>query len=72
MKPDEDFAEEFFKVARTNPYYEQILWNMNTTFASEVAYGITAKEKLKRKLKKVLPKDSWLRTVARNIYYATK
>ena len=72
MKPDEDFAEEFFKVARTNPYYEQILWNMNTAFASKVAYGVTAKEKLKRKLKKVLPKDSWLRTVARNIYYATK
>lgn len=72
MKPDEDFAEEFWKVARTNQYYEQILWNMNNKFESKTGCGVKTREKLRRKLKQVLPRNSWLRTVARNIYYATK
>ena len=84
MRPDQDFAEEFWKVARTNQFYEQLLWEMNVKSASDIAYAVTAnsrrfqdfrnrtREKIKEKLKTKLPKDSALRTFLRNIYYATK
>ena len=68
MKPDEDFAEEFWKVARTNQYYETMVYQMCIKKADQNKL----KEKVRAKLKKVLPKDSVLRTIARNIYYATK
>lgn len=84
MKADEDFAEEFWKVARTNQFYEQVLYNLNVKVSSDIAYAVTAssrrfrdfrnrnREKIKEKLKATLPKDSALRTFLRNIYYATK
>lgn len=85
MKPDEDFGYEFWQVARTTLFYEKIVSDMQNDFAWHISYDMCGRkrkhrskyrelrrEKVRDKLKAILPKGSWLRTVARNIYYATK
>ena len=85
MKPDEDFGFEFWKVARTTLFYEKILSDMQNEFAWHISYNMCGKknrkhskyrelqrEKMRDKLKEILPRGSKLRTFARNIYYATK
>lgn len=84
MKADEDFAEEFWKVARTNRYYEPLLYGMINHNASNIAYAVTAKsrrfhdwkvrnlEATKVKMKKILPKGSKLRKFACDVYYKIK
>lgn len=42
MKPDEDFAEEFWRVARRTDYYEILLWNM-------MEYGLTSSDIVQKK-----------------------
>jgi lipopolysaccharide biosynthesis glycosyltransferase len=84
MKADEDFAEEFWKIARTNRYYEVILSDMNVKTASDIAYAVTAKsrrfhdkrvqflERTKVRLKKILPKGSGIREFACKVYWKIK
>lgn len=83
MRPTEDFGEEFWKVARTTPYYEAIVLKMTNDHAWHIAYDMrrhkfrgkvreASRERMKEGLKKILPKGSKVRDVCRNIYYATK
>ncbi|MBR1391658.1 MAG: DUF4422 domain-containing protein [Lachnospiraceae bacterium] len=84
MKADEDFAEEFWRVARRNRYYETIMYEMNITTVTDIAYKVTAKsrrfhdwrvhrlEGLKGRAKKVLPKGSGIRKIASDIYFKLK
>lgn len=85
MKPDEDFAHEFWKVARNTLFYEKIVSDMQNEFACRISYEMNGsrgknrakyrelrREKIREKAKRILPKGSKLRAVARNIYYATK
>lgn len=85
MKPDEDFGYEFWKVARKTPFYEKIVSDMQNDFAWHISYDMSgrkkkhlgkyrelSREKTREKLKKILPKGSRLRKVARDFYYATK
>lgn len=85
MRPEEDFGYEFWKVARTTLFYEKIVSDMQNDFAWHISYDMCGqkrkhhskhrelrREKIRNKLKQILPKGSKLRTFARNIYYATK
>lgn len=85
MKPDEDFGHVFWQVARTTPFYEKIISDMQNEFAWHISYDMCGqkkkhgskyrelrREKIRNWLKEILPKGSWLRTMARNIYYAIK
>ncbi len=69
MKPDEDFAYEFWKVARSTVYYEVILSNMQFSVTKELKKKNSLKNKVRTWAKEVLPKGSWIRRTAGKIYH---
>lgn len=81
MRPTEDFAEEFWKVARTTMYYEVIFSQMQNDFAWHISNGmihqtqmerVAWKDKVRPVLQKILPKGSRIRGLARKMYWKMK
>lgn len=68
MQPKEDMAKHFWKVARTTPYYEEILGQMCRYLSGTVEEKKKMIEKVKVVAKKVLPKGSWIRRTAGDLY----
>lgn len=70
--PWEDFAQEFWKMARQTPYYEELLWRAakkreEKSVPAQKAAGIAV-----RAAKKVLPKGSAARRMAGRLYWMLK
>lgn len=73
MKPDEDFAEEFWKVARKTIYYEQLLYTMQeyawNRFHNAKQSEHLAVEALRKVVRPFFPKNSRIRAWGINVYY---
>lgn len=76
-EPDGDFAKEFWRIARTTPYYEQLLGQMAAaagagrgTFAGRVRACCSGW--VKKTAKKVLPKGSGVRRAVVWLYWKMK
>ena len=69
MQPKEDMAKRFWTAARTTPYYEEILGQMDQYLCGSAEEKKKTIEKVKVVAKKVLPKGSWLRRTAGNLYW---
>lgn len=70
--PKEDFAEEFWKVARTTPYYEQILYDMCGQKEKSPSVKVMFVDMVRRTAKKILPQGSWIRRTVGGIYWRLK
>ena len=69
MQPKEDMAKYFWEVARTTPYYEEILGQMCRYLSGTAEEKKKTIEKVKVVAKKVLPKGSWMRRTAGKLYW---
>lgn len=70
MKPDEDFGDVFWDVARRTRFYEQVLGNLQGMGTKETEVpDRNAFRRTRTALKKVLKKDSWLRLTLGKIYW---
>ena len=69
MQPEEDMAKHFWEVARTTPYYEEILGQMCRYLSGTAEEKKKTIEKVKVVAKKVLPKGSWMRRTAGKLYW---
>lgn len=70
--PKEDFAREFWKVARTTPYYEEIIYDMCGRKLQRRSMRAAFVDVLRRFAKKILPQGSWIRRTVGGIYWKFK
>lgn len=80
QNPNEDFASEFWLVARQTKYYEILLWNMWHTRLEDLGISVAAKPKRENNLleftrriaRHFFPKEGKARRWAINIYFKLK
>lgn len=70
--PQDDFAKEFWKVARSTPYYEELLYNMCRQIKESKNLGKAVTDILRKTAKKILPQGSWIRRTVGNLYWKLK
>lgn len=70
--PKDDFAREFWKAARTTPYYEEILYDMCGQKKQRRSMKAAFVDVLRRFAKKILPQGSWIRRTVGGIYWKFK
>lgn len=70
--PKDDFAKEFWKTARTTPYYEEMLYDLCGQKRQIHKAGAVFTDILRKLAKKILPKGSWIRRTAGAIYWKLK
>lgn len=69
--PREDFAKEFWQIARKTPYYEELLYGMGS---QEIGNTLSGKivVAVKQTAKKLLPQGSRIRLAAGRLYWMCK
>ena len=70
--PKDDFAKEFWKVARKTPYYEELLYDMCGQAKEKIHPGKAVVDVLRKAAKKILPQGSWIRRTVGNLYWKLK
>lgn len=70
--PQEDFAKEFWKVARTTDYYEEMVYNMCAQNHSKRSLRATFIDVLRKTAKRILPQGSWIRRKVGALYWKLK
>lgn len=70
--PQEDFAKEFWKVARTTDYYEEIVYNMCAQNAGKRSFRAAFVDMLRKTAKRILPQGSWIRRTVGALYWKLK
>lgn len=70
--PKDDFAKEFWKIARSTPYYEELLYDMCGQVKEKKNPGSAAVDILRKTAKKILPRGSWIRRTIGNLYWKLK
>lgn len=70
--PKDDFAKEFWKVARTTPYYEEIIYDMCGQKRKRRSVISVLVDMMRKAAKKILPQGSWIRRAVGTIYWKLK
>lgn len=70
--PKEDFAKAFWNVARTTPYYEELLYDMCGQKKARRSFAGTFVDVMRKFAKQVLPQGSWIRRTVGAIYWKFK
>lgn len=71
LEPDIEYAERFFKYARTSPWYELILFKQNSKFAIKVSRNVVKEYDVKTKAswQKAASKKCYFTSIIKNIVY---
>lgn len=70
--PKEDFAKEFWKTARTTPYYEELIYDVCGQKERHRSVMTALVDVMRRVAKKVLPQGSSIRRTVGSIYWKFK
>jgi len=70
--PKDDFAKEFWKVARRTPYYEELIYDLCGQEKRKGNPGTAVVNVMRKTAKKILPQGSWIRRTVGNLYWKLK